>query len=613
MKRFLPWLLVLVFLMEGCQKPEIQQHEVTSPEETTAEVRTVMAEQEKNRELIREIPCKSVESAVAPCVEPMGENLLVWYMEASGTEGARLHMTLLEGTEGKELEKCAVEVSYDAMPQVLDNGVAIWDPDPERVMVFDGDLELTNVYTLGKIDGGGYADPQGKNLYVLDWDRGIYEIEMETGKETPILPSIRRLKVYGCQNHMVFLGGEDLESGRHMDGALDLSTGAVTRCPFSRCLGGLSGADGLWLGNQGSESCIGAGKHPASLSHPDWDVRMLPDGRLLFKSWDEEKILICENDGTYVTQVSLPEGMTFSWRENSVFAWEEGYLLTALDGKDHGHLFYLDATFPTEGKDVDITMEEEEQGGATAEPELYDRAKEISDTYGVKIRIADQCGFAYPSFTATELTDTLWISQGLTMVEDALSSYPENFFRQLPYGTVDEIQISLVSDLTAADGFGGDGGYCAITYDDGSSQNIILDVHSAVQSTIYHEVSHILDEKLLYHAGFQEEPAFSEEQWQALQPEGFSYSYDYAQVPTLNSDTYGWFIDGYSGTFPTEDRARVLEYAMDDHMWQDAYKDAPHLLDKLAYYSAAIRAYFDTTGWEEVTDWEIPLEHYGWK
>lgn len=611
MNRFLPWLLMLAVFMGGCRKPENQQHEVTSPEAVTQEVRAAAEQTEKPRELIREISCKSLESAPSPSVEVMGENLLVWYLEDSGLDGARLHMTLLEGNQGKELGQCAVEVSYDAQPQLLEGGAAVWDTSPERVMLFDENLQLTHIYTLGEMNGRGYADPQGKTLYLLDWDRGIYQVDLEGNTETPVFPHIRRIKIYGAQENMVFFGGEDLETGRHMDGALDLSTGTVTRCPFSRCLSGLSGADGLWLGNEGTESYIGGGENPAGLHHPDWDVKMMPDGRLLFKALNEEKILICENDGTYVTQWTMPEGMVFSWGGRNVFPWKNGYLLSALDSRNQGHLLYLDATFPTEGKDMDITMAEEEQGGAAAEPELYRRAKKISDTYGVKILIADQCGFTYPSFTASELTDTLWISQGLTMVEDALSSYPEDFFRQLPFGTIDEIQISLVSDLTAANGFGGDGGYCAITYDDGTSQNIILDVHSAAQSTIYHEVSHILDEKLLYHAGLQEKPAFSEEQWQELQPEGFSYTYDYAQVPTLNSDTYGWFIDGYSGTFPTEDRARVLEYAMDDHMWEDAYRDVPHLLDKLAYYSTAIRAYFDTTGWEDVTDWEIPLKHYG--
>ena len=48
-----------------------------------------------------------------------------------------------------------------------------------------------------------------------------------------------------------------------------------------------------------------------------------------------------------------------------------------------------------------------------------------------------------------------------------------------------------------------------------------------------------------------------------LQPEGFGYSYSYDYLPEdVGSARYdGWFIDYYACTFPTEDRARIMEYA----------------------------------------------------
>ena len=67
-------------------------------------------------------------------------------------------------------------------------------------------------------------------------------------------------------------------------------------------------------------------------------------------------------------------------------------------------------------------------------------------------------------------------------------------------------------------------------------------------------------------------------------------------------------MDTYSRTFPTEDRARVLENAMAGWDWY--FRDGQHapLREKLTYYAACIRDAFDTTGWPDVTLWEKPLQ-----
>ena len=100
---------------------------------------------------------------------------------------------------------------------------------------------------------------------------------------------------------------------------------------------------------------------------------------------------------------------------------------------------------------------------------------------------------------------------------------------------------------------------------------------------------------------------YSEEGWAALNPKGFQYCQSYTDVP----DSYyydgneDYFIDIYSRTFPSEDRARVMEYAMiGAEFCFDTY---PGLVEKLRYYSECIRDGFDTTGWPEVTKWEEML------
>ena len=74
-----------------------------------------------------------------------------------------------------------------------------------------------------------------------------------------------------------------------------------------------------------------------------------------------------------------------------------------------------------------------------------------------------------------------------------------------------------------------------------------------------------------------------------------------------NENTY--FIDSYSQTYPTEDRARLFEYLMynDTEEYSD-YLALPHLQDKLKFFFEAIRKGFDSSTWPEKTVWEEKLD-----
>ena len=75
----------------------------------------------------------------------------------------------------------------------------------------------------------------------------------------------------------------------------------------------------------------------------------------------------------------------------------------------------------------------------------------------------------------------------------------------------------------------------------------------------------------------------------------------------MGSSRYdGWFVDYYACTFPTEDRARIMEYAMAEVYWP--FEGDTPIDDKLAYYSRCIRDCFDTTGWPEKTAWEQAID-----
>ena len=126
-------------------------------------------------------------------------------------------------------------------------------------------------------------------------------------------------------------------------------------------------------------------------------------------------------------------------------------------------------------------------------------------------------------------------------------------------------------------------------------------------TTFYHEVSHIIDKKLQYDAEQGTNTLYSEEGWNALNPEGFQYADSYETAPEYKEEYFAYFFDDYSLTFATEDRARILENAMDGNAYYFNTRECAGRNAKLEYYCECIRASFDTTGWPEVTKWEQAL------
>ena len=131
---------------------------------------------------------------------------------------------------------------------------------------------------------------------------------------------------------------------------------------------------------------------------------------------------------------------------------------------------------------------------------------------------------------------------------------------------------------------------------------------SILEQTLYHEIMHLIDNKLAFDASLREDAIYSEETWQRLNPKGFVYAESYHNIPMeFYTDGYErYFIDIYSRTFAKEDRARIMEYAMMKSEW--TFSSSPERLAKLEYLSKCIRDAFDTSGWPEYTVWEQMLK-----
>lgn len=164
---------------------------------------------------------------------------------------------------------------------------------------------------------------------------------------------------------------------------------------------------------------------------------------------------------------------------------------------------------------------------------------------------------------------------------------------------------AVFSDEEIKSGFGTSG----CTYERGAWQNIALDIRLAYEldGIVCHELWHATENHILS----CDYSLFTVEGWAQLNPQGFSYyeGYDYSDPDSRRWTYYSggdegvYFVDGYSRTFASEDRARIMEFFMTrDDDAQELIK-SPAIKKKLQHMSSAVRSVFDTSGWESVR-WE---------
>lgn len=300
------------------------------------------------------------------------------------------------------------------------------------------------------------------------------------------------------------------------------------------------------------------------------------------------------------------------WGRSLFGAWADQYHLLLWD--------YRDVT-PQEVPSAELAPYEppvyEDMG------ELTERAEAMEAQYGVQIYLGEEAVNApFPDYTLEACKDEQAVSAALDVLESALSCYPEGYLEQLGGDSVRTICFCLSGRMTPVDP--------SVSIDDPGGLSCQVDGMELIAfnangyvrvQDVIHELTHVLDHWLW------ERENLDEVAWSAMNPEDFSYYYGYINE---NGESYEWagstdyttwgvdyysgavdniyFIDPYSTTYPTEDRARLMEYLLaDPENGPEAYFSGVHLQEKLTYYFQCIRETFDTTGWPEQTAWEAAL------
>lgn len=261
---------------------------------------------------------------------------------------------------------------------------------------------------------------------------------------------------------------------------------------------------------------------------------------------------------------------------------------------------------PSSGKNIDASSPESIEG----------LVADIDQKYGIRILYGEDAPRIYTDYTAAPVKDRKKIRSILSIIGDVLSVYPPGFFLSVKEGFCDSICICLASDLRAIDGdCYMDDTEAFTTVKDGSIW-LVLNAETEIRkTTLFHELTHVADYRLL---GMGE---LSEEEWARLNPPSFRYYNDYLDE---NGESYRfsgsreytslkekdpdriYFYDSYSKTFAMEDRARLMEKLLEEP--GDRCFSSPHVRTKLRFYFYTLRTAFENGDWPEKTTWEEALE-----
>lgn len=221
---------------------------------------------------------------------------------------------------------------------------------------------------------------------------------------------------------------------------------------------------------------------------------------------------------------------------------------------------------------------------------LRQKADTMEKKYGITVLMENQTLMPCGKYAAVESDETA-IADALTVLEQALSKYPEGFLSQFQNGIQEG---GLYFCLTGS--IQGSLNPVGKALKTGDRYEVVLDITSNdLEPTVHHELWHAIEMRL-------STDSFDHPQWQAANPKGFLYYGHYdSGYQRLTQWTYAesgeqcCFVDAYSRINAREDRARLMETVMT--------ADAADLLrssslrQKLTMMSQSIREHFNTQGW----------------
>ena len=525
---------------------------------------------------------------------------------------------LIDIYSGKLKAETEFPIPDDIKVRTGKNRILLLDSENSTVYILDENLSLTEKQTVSSKDCVLMADSSCRYIYSfpLSENSCVTKTDLDTGKTSEIFTEFLRFSLFGKQKgNFVPVSFLDGKTFRNHFACLDLSTGELTEPPAQNQISSVEFSKNNCLISDLSRNYIFCNEKGVMYSLPDHtDSYFLADGPINLYSVqypkaeaENIKYTFYKEDGTFLTSCFFsPDGCLLT---DPVWCPEaNGYFIVFMKSGGQNSLLFLDASKNSNGKPLEMKAISDNSAKKPSEipQDLFDRAQSLSEKYGVKIFLGSLCETTFPDFSAETVSDTETIEKAMITLETVLRSYPKNFFPQLLYDKYHEFRIMLVGHLTADKDQSGNSFYQGIALHENNMHTIAVDITQDFKQVMYHEISHITDERLAFVSDFKN-TSYSENAWAALNPKDFAYSGSQYIIPDGNDGYNSYFVDSYARTLPTEDRARVMENAMIGNNYYFDKENYPHLREKLAFYSKCIRECFDTAGWDEITQWEKPL------
>jgi hypothetical protein len=596
--------------------------------------------------LYMDMPDETWISSISEC----GDNVLVVYYEyGDSMESLNYYMKLVNPLTLEESDSFTLpEGTYSEEDVYIDedNNISIMNKEKADLYFFNDKLEEYKDLSLGDsgIDTYSISKDFQYIYYMSSGDNQIYQYNTGTEEVDSVCQDFtigenEYAYISGCvegeKTNYILVGTTDWESGEITYNLYDVETGSVyesnmpgaayitnmeyiegdnsnylAKCNVDGLAEIVSCGNVISLSDYNEYNCVNDDladrKVISTLSDYDSDSDTDTFG---LKIYDLDTGLI-ENEAEFSFNMSdydyMYAGNTLYMKDlnlvvwqasdsnNGIFVWD----LTEKDSKsedESSHLYTWEDLVAPDEDDID---------------QLRKKAEKIGQAAGVEVYVGDdvlEC--TQTTYQYTPVNNIVRIDKALDILEQELARYPEGMLAQLDdsYGSALKIFLSgrilPISDIAIDTAIG-----VQDTFEDDTW--LVVDITSIEYTqTIHHEILHAV-ELHMENEGYY----FDDDTWNQFNPEGFQYDYNY--IENAESDNYDYvtgdidhsdeisFIDIYSKSMPTEDRARIMEYAMMEAQCQTGYFEYTNIHDKLAYISEQIRKCFDTTGWPEVTEWE---------
>lgn len=478
--------------------------------------------------------------------------------------------------------------------QLRSDGISCYDSQTGRILVLDGNLKrISRITPPEDLVGSPLLSPDRRTLYYCTGS-ALKAWDLDSG--------IRRMvKQLPYPEQTVVGVGEDwVQCDFQEDGIMK---SMFLQPETGKTLGSVEAPASVLMGAQryqaafsygGMQALVFGSDTPQLLlpEHPQEQGQLVPDGI----------VTSCPgSDGTQLTYYHLPTGM----RSQPLPLTSAPLSITGRDGFVYLLTRAVDASLlhrwtPESSGDSAPIVPYELQPNADALAASEALTQQIGEKYGLNILIGSQAAAVQPwdyAFQAEYQPGIL--NRELELLDRYLAQYPSSVLADT-FAHFSSVNLCLVHSLTGTADANSLERANGLQFFQDTDAYVVLAIGRYAQQELYHELFHVMQTHILSRSA-------QLDRWDSLNPTGFSYTYGY-QIPSsanvyLTSGSRA-FVDPYSMSYPKEDQARILEYAMLPN--QAALFQEPILQQKLAAMCHALRDAYDLKN----TDVPLPWEQY---